>query len=312
MVHVTDVTSRAGNALEVKDWNVDNTAGYVHIVAWDANAAHSGDIVFADVTYRSVGNQLSSTTLDINVGDMTDYYNYSQIEHNVSNGVFKIGEVDDDTPRNFFKNIAVREVIGQNITRGSTVIYQFKKDANSINFVKFDAKTDAGYITIIVEILKDISSSVSTAPTGEVYKYIDIRFGKAGYATDENIADPVIGFKVARSWLDKYNIDKSTIQLNQYTPDEWKPLSTTNIREDSKYLYFESKTNGFSSFAITGTVAKAGGEGVITESVEDVEDVSGQATEQAASENMFGLPGFGLLTGLSIMLIAVRLLHEKK
>ena len=207
-------------------------------------------------------------------------------------------------------NIAIKEVVRQYITRGTTIAYQFKEAQNAIEFVRFDAKTTAGYIVATVEVLKGTSTLVSTLPSGEVYQNMNICVGTSRYATDENIANPVIGFKVARSWIDEYNIDESTIRLNRYTPDVWNPLSTTKIREDSKYLYFEARTPRFSSFAITGAVAEAeaeaGGGGIVTVSAEGVEETG------SSDEKKSGLPGFGLLTGLSVMLIAVRLLREEK
>ena len=311
VVHVTDVTSGTGNALKVQDWKADNTVGDVRIIAWDVNAAHSGNVIFADVTYQTVGSQLSSTTLDISVMDLTDYHNYSQLGYTVSNGVFQIlssSKVDDNTHRKIFRNTAVKEVIEQHITKGSTVIYQFKKDANCINFVKFDARTDAGSLTMVIEILKDISTSVSTAPSDEVYRYMDIWFGRSGYATDENIANPVIGFKVARSWIAANNIDESTIRLNRYSDENWNSLATSLINEDADYLHFESTTRGFSSFAITAEKMKAetGGEGIVVEPAVGVE-----ATEEIP-EPTSQIPGFGLLSGLSVMLISMQILRKKR
>ena len=51
----------------------------------------------------------------------------------------------------------------------------------------------------------------------------------------------------------------------------------------------------------------AGGDGVVAESTEIVDENNG-----SSGEDNNGIPGFGLLTGLSVMLIAVRLLRENK
>ena len=89
IVHVTTVTDGTGNALEVQDWNVDNNIGIVRIVAWDASEAHSGNVIFANVTFKAIGSK-GSTPLGISVNDLEDYYNYTQIAHNVTNGTFTI------------------------------------------------------------------------------------------------------------------------------------------------------------------------------------------------------------------------------
>ena len=52
---------------------------------------------------------------------------------------------------------------------------------------------------------------------------------------------------------------------------------------------------------------EAGGEGVVVESTEIADE-----TNWSSGEDNRGIPGFGLLTGLSVMLIALRLLRENK
>jgi len=56
----------------------------------------------------------------------------------------------------------------------------------------------------------------------------------------------------------------------------------------------------------TVSVGEADGEGVVAESTEIADETNG-----SAGEDNDGIPGFGLLTGLSVMLIAVQLLRKK-
>ena len=151
-----------------------------------------------------------------------------------------------------YGNIAVKEVIRNYVSVETTNTYQFKGDANAIGFVTFDAKTNAGYIAATVEVLKDTSTLVSAAPSGKVYQNMNIWVGTSGYATENNIANPVIGFKVAKSWITENDIDESTIKLNRYSSGVWDQLPTTKTDEDGSYIYFSSETLGFSPFAITG------------------------------------------------------------
>ena len=89
IVHVTDVESGTGNALKVQSRDINNTIGLVQIVAWDASEQHSGDVIFANVTYKAVACT-GSTPLNIMVSDLTDYHNYTQIPHTITNGTFTI------------------------------------------------------------------------------------------------------------------------------------------------------------------------------------------------------------------------------
>ena len=151
-----------------------------------------------------------------------------------------------------FENIQVKEVIREYIIADSTITYEFKEDANAIGFVSFDAKTNAGYITATVEVLRNASALVSYTASGEVYQNMNIWIGLAGFATDQNIANPVIGFKISKSWVTENDIDKSTIKLNRYSSGAWNQLPTTKTNEDENYIYFSSETPGFSPFAISG------------------------------------------------------------
>ena len=89
MVHVTDITDGTGNALEVKSWNINNSTGLVRIFACDGENPHSGDVIFANITYQAVGNEGSSSPLNIIVRELGDYY-YAPIPHTVTNGTFTI------------------------------------------------------------------------------------------------------------------------------------------------------------------------------------------------------------------------------
>ncbi len=212
-----------------------------------------------------------------------------------------------------YDNIALKEFIRKYIGVDTKVKYQFEEDENGIEYITFDAKTNEGYVVATIEVLEDTSALVSSAPSGKVYQHMNVLVGSSGYATERNIADPVIGFKVARSWIAANNIDESKIRLNRYSDENWNPLATSLINEDADYLHFESVTSGFSPFAITAEEKKAetGGEGIVADPAAGVEAV--EATpEQTLPDEMSEIPGFGLLSGLSVVLIAMQILHKKR
>ncbi len=202
------------------------------------------------------------------------------------------------------ENIAVKDAVNKYIAKGTTVTFQFKEDANSIEFIEFDAKTNAGYVIATVEILKGRSALVSTTPSGEVYQYMNIFVGD-DYATDKNIANAVIGIKVAKSWIAENDIDGSTIILHRHSNGKWKQLVTKWVHEDTEYLYLEAETQGFSPFAITGnTISGPGGEGIIGEPT-----LTADKTPTPTDDE--GIPGFSLFAGLSILLITMQLLRKR-
>jgi len=151
-----------------------------------------------------------------------------------------------------YENIVMKEANNAYAIVGSKVSYQFSEKENNIDFIKFDALKNSGMITVTIETLKHRSALVETDPEGKVYRNMNIWVGNAGYATPDDIANPVIGFRVERSWMDANDFDGSAIKLNRYHDGTWNPLPTTKVRESKDYIYFEAKTPGFSPFAITG------------------------------------------------------------
>jgi hypothetical protein len=90
VVHVTGVANGSGTALTVIAWRVDNTTnpGYVWVSAL-STSGQTGDVVFADVTYKAGGSIGDSTSLDITVDSLFDIY-YTDISYSVVNGSFRV------------------------------------------------------------------------------------------------------------------------------------------------------------------------------------------------------------------------------
>jgi len=151
-----------------------------------------------------------------------------------------------------YENIEFKDVSRVYISADTDVSFTFNETGNDIGYIDYRALTSQGYISATIEVLKDTSALVKQAPAGIVYKNMNIWVGTYGYATEYNIENPVIGFKVQRSWIQDNHIDADSIKLNRYSEDVWTALPTTRIDEDATYLYFESQTPGFSPFAITG------------------------------------------------------------
>ncbi len=207
------------------------------------------------------------------------------------------------------KNVEVKELSQVFITNGKAVIFDFKKNATCVVYVGFDAIKNAGKTTTIVEQLKNKSALVSDLPAGEVYRSFNVWVGNAGYATSKNIENPVLSFKVEKSWVLDKDIDQGSITLNRYEDKAWVQLPASLIGEDDSYLYFTAETPGFASFAITGkTTLQNKGESVQipaeNRSVDAVQS-GGKGTEDAESDengrSSNTLLSVGIVTGSLIV-----------
>ncbi len=82
---VTDVVGNAKSSIVA--WNANNP-GKVSISAWNIAGA-SGDFAFADVTFKALGSNGSSTALTLKVETLQDT-NYTEITRNIKSGSLKI------------------------------------------------------------------------------------------------------------------------------------------------------------------------------------------------------------------------------
>jgi PGF-pre-PGF domain-containing protein len=200
------------------------------------------------------------------------------------------------------KNVEVKEISQAFITNGKTVNFDFAREATCVVSVNFDAKKTAGKTNAIAEQLKGKSTLVSDLNAGEVYKYFNVWVGTGGVASSKNIENPVVCFRVDKSWLQDKNIDQASITLSRCNDKKWSQLPTKLLKEDGKYLYFTAETPEFSFFAITG---KAAEKEIVTEikpetgtSKTEQNDVKSevekeQKTEQNTSQGKTSsIPGF--------------------
>jgi len=150
-----------------------------------------------------------------------------------------------------FENVLVKDIANAYLMMNANATYEFTKEGNPIQSISFYSLKNSGETTSTIEVLNDKSKLVNSTPEGSVYKYINIWVGKFGFATEANIKDPKVKFKVANSWLQDMGISPEEIRLQRYNGVEWQMLPTTLISNDTDYMVFESQTPGFSPFAIT-------------------------------------------------------------
>jgi hypothetical protein len=86
---------------------------------------------------------------------------------------------------------------------------------------------------------------------------VSVWIGDKGAGLPTSLKNGLVGFKVEKAWIKDNNVNESLITLQWYNND-WEPLYTEKVGEDNNYAYFESKTPGFSSFAITENTVQNG------------------------------------------------------
>ncbi len=219
-------------------------------------------------------------------------------------------------------NVAIKELSQTSIFTGTPVKFEFPQKVTAVESITFNSKKTVGKTTTIVEMLKNQSTLVSGKPSDEVYKYLNIWVGNGGYATEKNIENAVVTFKVAKSWVQDNKIDKSSITLNRYDDKKWNPLKTTlSSEDDGTYLKFTAQAPGFSPFAITGkstAIQPAAGDKTQPATVTQTQTNTGNAStantnktaEQKESPTQKQSPGFEAVIGVA-GLIAVFLYRRK-
>ncbi|TFH43236.1 MAG: PGF-pre-PGF domain-containing protein, partial [ANME-2 cluster archaeon] len=146
-----------------------------------------------------------------------------------------------DTPDNVFKKYAGLAT--------SENLPGIQSSDNIIQSVSPNFLEGSDQFNIIVEELKHISEYVDKFPLGIIYRNVNIYQG-----TPSEMA-PVIAtieFRVDKNWPAELGIDTLSINLYYFYNDIWEPLSSTLIRDDPDYLYYQAVSPGLSYFSITG------------------------------------------------------------
>ncbi|TQD26130.1 S-layer protein domain-containing protein [Methanolobus vulcani] len=150
------------------------------------------------------------------------------------------------------ENIAYKDVLSEFVSKGDVTSYKFDNELNAIEYINFEASRNWGKIFSTIEMLNGRSALVDEDAPDIVYCNVNLWVGKSGFSSSDNIANPVIGFKVEKEWIEDNEIDVDTIKLCRYSNGEWNYLDNQKTGEDDKYLHFEASTPGFSPFAIVG------------------------------------------------------------
>ncbi len=207
--------------------------------------------------YNDSEEDYNDSEEDLNDSDQyfTDDGNY--IDDYSSSGFDVIGDlywtgIDAIEPTT---NIYSKELASRNVMGGYPVRFDFVENATCITDIEFDPMKTFKKTTTITEVLKDRSVFVQEPPTNRIYEYVNIWVGYKGAGHSNSLKNGLVGFKVEKAWIKDNNVNESLITLQWYNKS-WVPLNTKKVGEDNNYVYFKSKTPGFSSFAITENTGK--------------------------------------------------------
>ncbi|PAV14522.1 hypothetical protein ASJ81_02890 [Methanosarcina spelaei] len=219
-------------------------------------------------------------------------------------------------------NVEAKELATGNVQSGYHVKFDFPEGVTCITYIEFDPIKTLKRTTTTVEMLKDKSTFVSEVSPGKVYKYVNIWVGNYGAGVANYFENGFIEFKVEKSWLEENNISQSQITLQWYNKG-WETLATEKVKEDTSYVYFKSKTPGFSCFAITSYSAEGKnileGNGLAEEGVlrnwngeTNKSAVNGSAKTDDKTKNPLGKAKIILAISLPLFLILVEYFVMKK
>jgi PGF-pre-PGF domain-containing protein len=207
-----------------------------------------------------------------------------------------------------YENILKKEVESVFINKGSLIKYEFSADENAIDYVQFTGLKNSGKISTTIEVLNDRSTFADSDAPGLVYQNMNIWVGKVGFATSDNIEDPVIGFSVKKEWMEENGVSSDDIILYRYSDDAWNELDTSVLSEDDTSVHFESNTPGFSPFAIAApfSAEKTSVSSSAAEDVEELESTVEDIDEESTIpvESTQNSPGFGVLASIAGVIIA--------
>jgi len=154
-------------------------------------------------------------------------------------------------------NIVHRDSDMQFVGKDAEVRFIFKEEDNPVDHIRFDAASNFGYVMADIMILESIPESIVEKPSGLVYRNLEITVGDERFTSSGCMQDAIIGFSIPKEWVVSGGIDENSIRLEHYVNGAWNRLPTEKTGRDQENLYFESKTPGFSPFAICGDSTRA-------------------------------------------------------
>lgn len=182
------------------------------------------------------------------------------------------------------------------------VPYTFVYPGFAIYQVLITGRENEGGVGMRIEHLKSASALVSRMPPGKVYANENVWLGS------KRIIGVLIKFRINNSWLTDNSLDKENIKLLRFD-NEWTKLNTKFTGSDAQYSYFEAKSPGLSSFAVSWLKEEIPAtESLISETAAPVEETVNETTPAPVQS----APGFELATVLGAMSAIYLAIRKRK
>ncbi len=138
------------------------------------------------------------------------------------------------------------KVVWTSINAGEEATVPVDNGKIGVTEVSFTAADKTYGAWLKVEAKVGLPSSITAVDT-QVYKIFEITHTNV----EEVLKDAAtIKFKVEKQWLSENKLKKEDAALFRNTEGKWLELAATVLSEDESYVYYSSKTPGFSYFVI--------------------------------------------------------------
>jgi PGF-pre-PGF domain-containing protein len=263
--YTPEILSAAGisaSELRIKFYNTSSTTW---VVQTPYTLNETGKYIIANVshfsTYALLGTPTTSTTPTTSSG---------------GSGGSGGGGVITAEP---YDNIASSETYEKSLVYNIPVLYTFKLPEHGIYEIAVTGKENENTIALKVEALKGPTKIAGiSAPPGTVYKNINIWSGS------QRIKEALIRFKVENTWIANNNLASGDLLMVRWNGNEWTNLDVSELKKDDTYTFYEAKTEGFSSFAITAIK-----DGVVPEAA-GVTEIAGTPVKPIGTETVTPMP----------------------
>ncbi|MBN2457636.1 PGF-pre-PGF domain-containing protein, partial [Candidatus Woesearchaeota archaeon] len=163
---------------------------------------------------------------------------------------------------------------------------------------RIDVDIATGFTGLTLVMGKDSSDvkfvfSRTSNPEAEysagVYSYLTIEHTNLA---DDAVSSAKIRFAVMKTWISENGLSGSEVYLARYSDGSWGKLKTTQLSDDSIYIYYEAESPGLSLFAVSaGEEPAAPVESGAAESATTpgVDAVTGSTVDSAQASDTTGL-----------------------
>lgn len=117
-----------------------------------------------------------------------------------------------------------------------------------VDEIKIRVNEEADNVQITVKKFDTEPAEITVSKTGQVHKYFQITTVNLG----SKLEGATLRYKVQKNWLTDNSLDKASVGLYRFdeSAGKWNEMTSTYVKEDDTYYYYDAQVPGFSYFAI--------------------------------------------------------------